>query len=413
MCNLVKNCEDELVIAIDSPWGEGKSTFVKMWRGLLSDNKVESIYFDAFESDYQKDPFMAVAGEMYALLQEKHADEVSEFKEKSIATIKTLGRAGLRVGVKLATAGMLDETIFEDTKTVKDASKEASDLVDLYVSNKLDSIIEDKENITGFRNYLKTLPKILSEGNRVVFIIDELDRCRPTFALELLENIKHLFSVQGIVFVLVINRTQLEESIRCEYGTGVEAHKYLQKFINMWTSLPKNKDQRTNDVNMYVSNCMSRMDFEIKTQTDKDLKEIFQEYALHYNLSLRDIERSLTNFSLVYNQAKDLSIYDFLYLFPYLAIIKVIHPDTYCDLRSGKITYTEIVSKTMLTELSTDWWDDRPESHPLRWYLKYHLSTKAEAEELVKATHDYSGSHYRQGKAIVFLCELLDTFKVN
>jgi predicted KAP-like P-loop ATPase len=64
-----------------------------------------------------------------------------------------------------------------------------------------------------------------------VFVIDELDRCRPPFAPEVLENIKHLFSVPNIVFILSMNRSQIEESIRCEYGTQVHASKYLQKFV--------------------------------------------------------------------------------------------------------------------------------------------------------------------------------------
>ena len=64
---LVSNIEDELIIALDAKWGEGKTTFIKMWRGYLTENKVKSIYFDAFSNDYIDDPFTALSGEIYEL----------------------------------------------------------------------------------------------------------------------------------------------------------------------------------------------------------------------------------------------------------------------------------------------------------------------------------------------------------
>jgi len=59
--------------------------------------------------------------------------------------------------------------------------------------------------------------------------VDELDRCRPDFALGLLERIKHLFDVEGIAFVLLVNRSQIEGYIRTVYGNA-DAEAYLLKF---------------------------------------------------------------------------------------------------------------------------------------------------------------------------------------
>ena len=102
MVNLIENNDGELVIALDSPWGEGKSTFVKMWRGHLKNNHsdIKTIYFDAFENDHQSAPFLALAGEIYKLIGESSEAEI--FKEKTVAALKTTGRIGLRIGAKLA-----------------------------------------------------------------------------------------------------------------------------------------------------------------------------------------------------------------------------------------------------------------------------------------------------------------------
>ena len=50
-------------------------------------------------------------------------------------------------------------------------------------------------------------------------MVDELDRCRPSYAVELPEVVKHLFTVDGVVFVIAVNRAELTHSIRALYGT--------------------------------------------------------------------------------------------------------------------------------------------------------------------------------------------------
>lgn len=74
-------------------------------------------------------------------------------------------------------------------------------------------------------------------GRPLVFIIDELDRCRPTFAIELLERVKHIFDIPDMVFVLGINRDELRSSIRSVYGE-IDADTYLRRFFDMEFLLP-------------------------------------------------------------------------------------------------------------------------------------------------------------------------------
>jgi len=103
LLNMIKNANDELVIALDAPWGEGKTTFVKMWRGYLANNNIKSIYFDAFKNDYQKDPFFAVSSQIYQLIEPQDEKEKNEYKKRAVSALKTIGRAGLRIGIKALT----------------------------------------------------------------------------------------------------------------------------------------------------------------------------------------------------------------------------------------------------------------------------------------------------------------------
>lgn len=75
--------------------------------------------------------------------------------------------------------------------------------------------------------------KVLNEtGHPLVFIIDELDRCRPTFGIELLERVKHIFDVPGLVFVFGINRDELCKSLNSVYGR-IDADTYLRRFFDI------------------------------------------------------------------------------------------------------------------------------------------------------------------------------------
>lgn len=67
LADVVEGCCDGAVLALDAPWGEGKTTFVRMWRGFISHHReppLAHIYFDAFSNDYQRDPFLTLASEL-------------------------------------------------------------------------------------------------------------------------------------------------------------------------------------------------------------------------------------------------------------------------------------------------------------------------------------------------------------
>ena len=76
------------------------------------------------------------------------------------------------------------------------------------------------------------------ENRPLIVVIDELDRCRPSYAVELLETAKHLFAVNNIIFVLAVNRTELAHSIKALYGSGFDAEGYLGRFFDVDFRLP-------------------------------------------------------------------------------------------------------------------------------------------------------------------------------
>ena len=101
---------------------------------------------------------------------------------------------------------------------------------------------EAKQAIREFRQTLGDIAVALSadrNGRPLVVVVDELDRCRPSYAIELLETAKHLFAVDRVVFVLAVNRAQLAESVRALYGSGFNSEGYLRRFFDLDFRLPE------------------------------------------------------------------------------------------------------------------------------------------------------------------------------
>jgi len=254
--SIITGIEAPLVLLLDAPWGTGKSTFVKMWAGELRKAGIPSIYFDAFSNDYQKDAFIAVSSYVIGEINKLTPDQpnlVKDFTDKAFKVAKVLGQAGFRIGVKAATAGLIEVEGFQKTAAdvVAAAGDEANKAFDEALKARLEGHESDREAFVAFRESLRDLSVGLASSiatgtpqagerrpaPRLIFIIDELDRCKPSFALSLIENIKHFFSVYGVYFVLVASLKQLESAVKYAYG-DIEAMMYLEKFYNLRLQFP-------------------------------------------------------------------------------------------------------------------------------------------------------------------------------
>src|SRR5690554_6296690 len=87
LLNLVSQSSDELVISLDGKWGEGKTTFVRMWQGMLTQAQIPNVYIDAFANDYIDDAFIAVASAITTYIDENSVNpdekKSKEFMEKA------------------------------------------------------------------------------------------------------------------------------------------------------------------------------------------------------------------------------------------------------------------------------------------------------------------------------------------
>lgn len=353
---LISNIDDNLVISLSAPWGEGKTTFIKMWQGLLKEKGISTIYFDAFAHDYLDDPFICIASEIATLITHLDAEDplksrASEFKKKAAKAGVQLLSWGAKLAVKASTLGIIKEVDFEALNEIKnDISKGTSGFISKYIEEKLDAHQTDIEALDIFRSQLERLANDIKEstGYPLVFIIDELDRCKPSFAIHLIENIKHIFSVDKLVFVIVMNREQLEEHVRCVYGRNVDAKTYLQKFIHVNFSLPKNVFASMDDYSKYCYHLIKEHQLfgtsETAYREPTKLTECISPWARHFRLSLRDLEKCFINIVLFCSfHAISVNGIDSYSLMGFLAILKDKRPDIFERLRISSISYEDVL----------------------------------------------------------------------
>lgn len=217
-------------MVIDGDWGTGKTEFCHKLINKL-DEEYEGfhlVYIDAFKADHADNPLMTILAEVLRLLPE-------DDRQGFIKTALPVVRYGLKTLAKASVSHILRENADNLADGLEDHLQDAADkAIDASVTATLKDHEKAAENLTALQ---KALENLANEAPIVLFI-DELDRCRPDFSVQMLEVMKHTFNVPGVQFVLITNTNQLKAAINHCYGKGVDAQRYLDKFLKFQFALP-------------------------------------------------------------------------------------------------------------------------------------------------------------------------------
>lgn len=319
------------VIAVDAPWGTGKSWVAEKLPEYFSKSTDigAAIYIDAFEFDFHTDPFVVVTS---AIINEckKQTKAIKNFKAAASGVIKVslpaIGKGLMKAGAKAA--GFDEVAISDIASGVADASEKS-------IEKMLTTFSKSKETASKFKEKLKQLANAYGENKPLIIIIDELDRCRPSFALEMLERIKHLFDVENVVFILFMHKLALHSAINKTYGASINAEEYLKKFISLTIGLPDSrkanptKDDLSNFTRQFLD-----IQFPIPSegliQSGHDFRDAIIELAPYFKTSLRDIQQAMFLWQITKGNVR-VNNYDLVYAL----LLKVMDQDQLKDLRNG------------------------------------------------------------------------------
>jgi len=289
--DLLNHIDDACTIAVDGRWGCGKTFFVKQTKLILdafnpasdvADATREAVkeafkgwvymdgencelqpqftvYYDAWENDNNIDPMASLiysisqVNESYSYFDEVNCEKIKDAACNLIKTISILNFGASLSFDKLA-------KIFE-TSNPLEIQKKGHELRQ-KTKDFLDSIFAER-------------------GNRCVIFIDELDRCRPDFAVQLLERIKHYFDNEHITFVFSVNTEELMNTVNRYYGEKFDSGRYLNRFFDLKTRLS------VVNVGPYLEKCCEVTDYDAIGQCAKVIISLF-------HFELREMNRLIT-----------------------------------------------------------------------------------------------------------------------
>lgn len=345
------------VIAIDGKWGCGKTVFVKQLQMLnekkelddfISSNasihpeiiskfreKYVTYYYNAWENDMHTSPLLSL---IYNLINDfpQQKSQIAGGKVELPFNLKEL--------LKYITGNAFD---IDKVISYEDLARE-------IIS------VEEKQKA------LKALiTDIFPKGKQILFIIDEIDRCKPTYSVELLENIKHLFNDDRIVFIISTNNEQLMHVIENFYGSNFDGYSYLNKFYDLVVELNEI------DRKKYLENiCKVEENSHYYNYSIYSVVEYFR-------LSMREINRLLPDFDLLYNYftvtnsvyRSENNIIKYIFL-PYCLALR----------HTNKKKLTSFLNGEGLEEI-TDFVFKSDKSHRILEYIIKSSSTKVEITE--------------------------------
>ncbi|WP_283704371.1 KAP family P-loop NTPase fold protein [Clostridium perfringens] len=282
LTNIMKNKSNLNVLAIDSSWGTGKTTFINKWTNMLKSDSnyidtFETIYFNAWESDYSNDALLSLIFQINKSISKTLEDDKSLF-EKHNEKFKNIGKLAGTLAIKYLTRGALD--LVEWNKNLENGLSDFSSKIGESIF-KQHSIQNDtrkalKKNLIEYQNII---------DKKIIIFIDELDRCKPTYSIQILETIKHLFNLKNYIFVISLDKEQLSHSIKTIYGEHMDSDGYLRRFFDLEYTLSTSATRDYIDIKL---NSLLK-NFSNKKMLLPILIEIFEEE----NYSLRDIEKAL------------------------------------------------------------------------------------------------------------------------
>lgn len=344
LTEFVLSSDSSLVVSLDAPWGQGKTTFLRMWRQHLINENIPTIYFNAWESDFSDNAWVCLIGEISAAISELSGTQgkAKEYLERAKNIGVTLLKRSIPVAVKVATAGAVDIDKVTDQAIAGLAESVAKEEIEKYEKS--------KSSLKAFRENLEKLAECFSspESPRpLVFIIDELDRCRPNFAIEVLEKAKHLFNVNNIVFVLGVDKKQLGSSVRAVYGEGLDVDGYLRRFMDFDFLLPcpEKESYMTSLFCRYsFDKYFKRGDVDRLSSEGSEALSVFSGLFASLSLTLREREHCCSVLANCIRTTQEKE-----YLMPtmlcFLIVLKIKENDSYRDFVGRKIVLFDAVER--------------------------------------------------------------------
>lgn len=330
--NILQAQETSNTIVIDGKWGSGKTFFIRQTKMLIdalnplskmreevkekvinsiylpkeeeSKNYILTIYYDAWKNDNDTDPIISLIYEITKQLSIDFTLSDDSFFKIAEAIIETISGRNIN--------GIINAFKSEDGFTKLKGQKK----------------IEEK--MSDFFTEL-----LQERGNRLVIFIDELDRCKPTFAVHLLEQIKHYILDDRITIVLSINIEQLQFTIKHFYGIDFDSCRYLDRFFDIRITMPPaNMEKFYGQIGLESGYLVDKVIRRVIKMYNFELREIMRFYS-QVKAATYKVTHDRQGCKYMFENKKDLS-FIMIYIIPLLIGLKITNSTKYNRFINGE-----------------------------------------------------------------------------
>lgn len=424
---VIASVTQPFVISLHSPYGTGKTFFIKRWQRDLQSHGFTVVYFNAWETDFSQDALMAFIASLKEQLEGAENKTVAQAAKKKFPELaKKVGGLVRHKIMPILVRGVARKVLGSDTVDefvgLSEASEEEiTDALGLLAEEGLKAQEAAQKSLQSFKDYLRTIVEELTADEsdphkkKIIIFIDELDRCRPTYAVQVLECIKHFFSVKGLVFVLSVDDAQLRNAIASVYGPNLDADGYLRRFIDWSFSFP------VPSARLFGRFLCDKFKLEetgkFKPKHDYfDINKLASGFGLFsegFNLSLRQQEQCFIQINLVIRSLNENEI-PFSKALGCLSVLRFARREKYdscCDgseeIENFLVEIDSEMSNVRLDQFSSDWNDLREDIHS--WFVNE--SKVEELHEEITETKNLYATGKKTGVATSDLLELERKFE--
>lgn len=312
LIQLVKGFADKkqgCCFGIDGAWGSGKTFVLEKFEEKLKEFQLEEtagdkyyvFHYDCWKYDYYEEPTIAIIA---AMLDE--IDRELSLFSKDVENAGKVAVETVRTTLKKIASELCKNKIGIDLVEV------ASEILDKTDKEK----VKDFDSLYGFKKALEEMRKGMQEiakDKTVVIVVDELDRCLPTYSIKVLERLHHIFNgLDNVIVIVSMDKSQLEHSIKAIYG-DIDVDVYLRKFISFKVSLDNGVasqyaekyseyfsmfdmlDEERDEIDFFLSDILTGLD--MRTQ-----ERIFNKAKVIHTIAVTDNIRdcSIMTFEMLY-----------------------------------------------------------------------------------------------------------------
>ncbi|ODX76704.1 KAP P-loop [Vibrio parahaemolyticus] len=257
-------------VGIHGDWGAGKSTVLSMIEDSYSgDDKTVCVRFNSWLYQGLEDAQTALMQKITNDLV-KNRSAIEGFKEAADSFLKRVD--WLKAAKKVANWGVTAVAGIPTPESVQDLSNAIDGLVSKVGSLNKDDIksglgelktyigsAEKKRVVTEITEFREEYNKLLKAAkiDRLVILVDDLDRCLPDTAIATMEAMKLFLFMPKTAFIIAADETMIEYSVRRhfpnlseEVGGIAYTRNYLEKLIQIPFRIPALNE---NETSVYLS----------------------------------------------------------------------------------------------------------------------------------------------------------------